>query len=198
MIVNTIASVFVVLGTLAVSASANDAQVIAKHSPYAGFQDREIKSLSESDIEAIRQGRGWGLALPAELSGLPGPLHLLELRDELKLTSDQVAQIQVLYDEMRDEAITAGQIFIETERALSLAFENAELDQDQLEELVAKSAEARARVRLIHLSRHLMTPDILTPTQMQQYAVLRGYQADSCAAAPPGHSPEMWREHNGC
>ena len=53
------------------------------HSPYAGLEAREIKSLSEADIEELRRGGGWGLALPAELNGVPGPAHLLELRDEI-------------------------------------------------------------------------------------------------------------------
>lgn len=40
--------------------------------PYAGMQTREVKSLSAQDIMDLREGRGWGLALPAELNGRPG------------------------------------------------------------------------------------------------------------------------------
>ena len=41
--------------------------------PYAGLETRAIKSLSDEDIAELRRGGGWGLALPAVLSGLPGP-----------------------------------------------------------------------------------------------------------------------------
>lgn len=34
------------------------------HSPYAGLESREIKSLSEADLEDLRTGGGWGWRLP--------------------------------------------------------------------------------------------------------------------------------------
>jgi hypothetical protein len=38
--------------------------VVAQHSgPYAGFEQRPIKSLSAQQIEDLRRGRGMGLAL---------------------------------------------------------------------------------------------------------------------------------------
>lgn len=58
------------------------------HGSYAGFHSREIKALSASDVEGLQQGRGMGLALPAELNGYPGPMHVLELADELNLTEE--------------------------------------------------------------------------------------------------------------
>jgi len=39
------------------------------HRRYEGFETRAITSLSASDIAALEQGKGWGLALPAELNG---------------------------------------------------------------------------------------------------------------------------------
>jgi len=44
-------------------------------SKYAGEENRAIKSLSESDIEELLSGSGWGLAKAAELNGVPGPAH---------------------------------------------------------------------------------------------------------------------------
>ena len=52
-------------------------------SPYSGMQSRPIKALSEQQIADLRAGRGMGLALPAELNGYPGPVHVLELADKL-------------------------------------------------------------------------------------------------------------------
>ena len=56
--------------------------------PYAGMQNRAIKSLSDNDINELRRGGRWGLALSAELNGMPAPAHLLELKDQIPLTSD--------------------------------------------------------------------------------------------------------------
>ncbi|MBW8639387.1 hypothetical protein K1W69_19490 [Hoeflea sp. WL0058] len=166
--------------------------------PYAGFETREIKSLSQEDIEELRRGGGWGLALPAELNGRPGPAHLLELRDELALSADQVEAISAIYEEMRAAAIAAGERFIAAEAALSDAFSGSDLSEETLRGLLAESAAARDELRFVHLSRHLSTPGLLSDAQIRKYNVLRGYSDDPCANAPEGHDPEMWRRHNGC
>ena len=67
------------------------------HSSYAGQQQRSIKSLSDDDIVELQRGGGWGLAKAAELNGVPGPLHLLELKDKIPLSEDQIEQITALY-----------------------------------------------------------------------------------------------------
>ena len=64
-------------------------------SDYAGQETRLIKSLSEDDLEEIARGGGWGLARAAELNGVPGPTHLLELADEIGLTEQQRADIEL-------------------------------------------------------------------------------------------------------
>jgi hypothetical protein len=51
---------------------------------------------------------------------------------------------------------------------------------------------------MVHLSRHLQTPPLLTPHQIARYNQLRGYTSDPCASVPEGHDAEMWRKHNGC
>ena len=57
-------------------------------SPYVGQDTRPIKSLSADDILELRRGGGWGLAKAAELNGMPGPAHLLELKDEIPLSPE--------------------------------------------------------------------------------------------------------------
>ena len=56
------------------------------HRPYAGLQSRPVKALSEQTIADLRAGRGMTMALPAELNGYPGPLHVIELADALALS----------------------------------------------------------------------------------------------------------------
>lgn len=166
--------------------------------PYAGFENRQIKSLSDSDLKQLREGSGWGLALPAELNGRPGPAHLLELKDQIGLTGDQVAAIEEIYADMKREAIAAGERFISAEKALSVAFEASDLDSAKLEALLQEAEDARAALRLVHLKRHIETPPLLTAHQIQRYQVLRGYVSDPCSNVPDGHDAEMWKKHNGC
>jgi Spy/CpxP family protein refolding chaperone len=167
-------------------------------SPYAGEQGREIASLSEDDLAELARGGGWGLARTAELNGVPGPAHLLELADEIDLDAEQRAAITAIRDEMRAEAIAVGERFVAAERALDAAFTNAVPDADALERLVSEAGSARAALRLVHLAAHLRTAPLLTPEQVACYAVLRGYASDPCDAVPEGHDPAVWRRHNGC
>lgn len=178
--------------------SAQDHTHSGRDTPYAGYQTREIKSLSDQDIEEIRRAGGWGLALPAELNGKPGPAHLLELKRELDLSEEQIEAIEAAYQAMRSEAIAAGERFIATEAALSTAFEADDLDESELRDLIRAAASARADLRFVHLSRHLLTPSLLTEEQIRRYNILRGYAADPCGDVPEGHDPDMWRKHNGC
>lgn len=168
------------------------------HSPYSGLESREIKSLSADDLEELRRGGGWRLALPAELNGVPGPAHLLELKDALGLSAEQVEAIEEIFAAMQAEARTAGERLIAAEKALEDAFRAGGLDRDELRELVEEAEDARAELRFIHFSRHLETPPILTAEQIRRYNRLRGYEADPCESVPEGHDPAMWRRHNGC
>jgi Spy/CpxP family protein refolding chaperone len=166
--------------------------------PYAGMQNRAIKSLSERDIEELRRGGGWGLALPAELNGMPGPAHLLELKDKIGLTPDQVQRIQALFDEMRGAAIAAGERLIAAETALEVIFASGKVDDARLRSALAQAESARAELRFIHLSQHGKTTPILKPEQIRRYDILRGYAEDPCKNIPQGHNAEMYRRHMGC
>lgn len=175
------------------------AQDHTAHSAYAGLESREIKTLSDADLDDLRRGAGWGLALSAELNGVPGPAHLLELKDQIGLSREQVAAIEAIFDAMQREAQEAGHRFIEAEAAIEAAFRAGDLGSENLRALIDASAAARAELRFIHLVRHLETPPLLTEGQIARYNELRGYGAGSpCDAVPEGHDPAMWRRHNGC
>jgi hypothetical protein len=166
--------------------------------PYAGFETRAIKSLSGADVEELRRGGGWGLALAAELNGMPGPAHLLELKDEIALTAEQVTAIEAIFQKMKAEAIPAGERLISAEQAIEDAFRGGNLKRDGLRRLIGEAEAARAELRFIHLSRHLEMPPLLTKDQVARYQIHRGYREDPCQNVPEGHDPAMWRLHNGC
>src|SRR4029077_12698676 len=54
--------------------------------------------------ENVRDGRGFGMAFVADQQGYPGPLHVLELKDRLRLTRDQEAKAEVLLAAMLAES----------------------------------------------------------------------------------------------
>src|SRR5215467_7344476 len=105
--------------------------------PYAGLQERTIKTLSDQQIADLRAGRGMGLALAAELNGYPGPIHVLELSDRLGLSPDQRRQVQRLYDAMKTEAIATGERLIDAETALDRAFKDRTITAERLADLSA-------------------------------------------------------------
>lgn len=167
-------------------------------SKYAGEQERTIKNLSADDIKAIRNGEGWGLAKPAELNGYPGPLHVLQMADEIALSDTQREEVEVLYEDMRSKAILAGERYLMAETELDMAFLEGTVDAESLTELVDSSATALGALRNVHLQAHLKMMHILTQEQIKRYNMLRGYTGDPCSAVPQGHDPVMWRKHNGC
>jgi len=148
---------------------------------YRGQQNREIKSLSEKDVEAIRSGKGWGLAKAAELNGYPGPRHVLDLAEQLELSESQFAAMTALFNQMQADAIAAGKRYLAAEKALELAFRDKYVTDEGLNKLVKEAGLARADMRYVHLRIHLSSVDLLSEQQIQKYSHLRGY-------AQGGHS----------
>lgn len=168
-------------------------------SKYSGEETRAIKSLSESDIEELQNGSGWGLAKAAELNGVPGPAHLLELRAELGLDESQIELIQQLFDQMQAQAMATGRKLIEQEKSLDERFKSDIPSSQELEKLINEIGATRSKLRFVHLDTHLKTPDILSSEQIKKYNTLRGYSSDDpCENIPEGHSVEMWKKHNNC
>lgn len=163
----------VMLISLATSAPAQHRQ---HHAPYAGLEQRQIKALSQQQIDDLRAGRGMGLALAGELNGYPGPLHVIELADQLQLAAGQRRQAQQLFETMKAEAVPVGETLIEQERALDRAFAEQTISPDTLTALTARIGETQGRLRAIHLKYHLTTAGLLSPHQRHRYAQLRGYR----------------------
>jgi hypothetical protein len=183
---------------LGFAAQASDTQH-SHVSKYAGQEERLIKSLSLDDISELKRGGGWGLAKAAELNGVPGPAHLLEMKDEIPLDNVQVAAITTIYEKMKSQAIEQGDRLIALELELENHFLNGTITDAILRSSLDAIAEVRKELRYIHLATHLKTPEILSEAQIKKYNALRGYSnPDPCANIPEGHDAEMWRKHNGC
>ena len=157
----------------------------AQETPYAGQEKRAIKSLSARDIDDLENGRGWGLAKAAELNGMPGPKHLLEMKDKIALTAEQAAAIGKLYAAMKGRAVALGKRLVALEGILNAAFAGRDIDETRLRVTLDKIGRVRAELRYVHLATHLKTPALLSSGQIEDYNRLRGYRGSP--AMPKGH-----------
>lgn len=149
--------------------------VWAVQSDYAGQQKRAIKALSESDIEGLRAGRGMGYAKVAELNSYPGPMHVLELASELKLTDDQRKKVEASMASMRKQAKELGAKIIEAETKVDRDFRAGKADPKTVSAELETIGKLNGQLRWAHVKAHIETRKLLTKTQIAKYDELRGY-----------------------
>ncbi len=161
----------------AISLVATPALAQHEQAPYAGLESREIKALSAEEIQAFLSGEGMGMALAAELNGYPGPKHVLELNEELSLSSDQETETQAVFERMRSEAIRLGEEIVAREREVDELFAgHHQMTPSGLEALMNEIARLMGELRYTHLLAHLELRQILTTEQVEKYGQLRGYR----------------------
>jgi Spy/CpxP family protein refolding chaperone len=147
----------------------------APASPYSSWEHRSVKALSHEQIADLRAGRGMGMALPAELNGYPGPVHVLELADRLGLTEPQRARVQELHAAMKAETVPLGERLIAQETDLDRQFATKSVTPASLQAATADIGASQGALREAHLRYHLFTLEVLTPEQIRRYSELRGY-----------------------
>ncbi len=138
-----------------------------EHGHAGGHQAAEACS-AEFD-EVVAEGRGFGMAFAADQNGYPGPMHVLELKDQLKLTVDQEAKAQALLHAMFAESKPKGARLLEAEAKLRRLFADRSADDPAVRAAVGEVERARSEVRLVHLLAHLKTRDLLTEDQRRIY-----------------------------
>lgn len=158
-----------------IAAIVGAAAVLMAASPYAGLEKRSIKALSAERIAALESGSGAGYALAAELNGYPGPRHVLDLADALKLTPAQRARTAALFSEMRRGAMSLGRSLIRQEAALEKLFRDGVAAETALSVQTAEIGATEARLRATHLKYHIRMAGVLTAAQRLAYSELRGY-----------------------
>lgn len=159
----------------------------AQQSPYASQVTRTVKTLSDQEIDDYLDGRGMGFAKAAELNGYPGPAHVLELGEALRLTPEQRARTQQLYDSMHASAVAVGRDLVESERQLDASFSDKSVTTESLAAAVRRIALLQGQLREIHLKAHVAQVAALTPEQIRRYDELRGYRDAGSAATPHVH-----------
>lgn len=162
-----------------------DAVAAENPTPYEGWQDRTIKALSPQEIDDLRDGRGMGLALAAELNSYPGPRHVLDLAERLGLSGEQREAVQTIFDGMQREARRLGALLLQRESALDAAFRDGQADAAGLRSDLEVLAALEGELRFVHLRSHLAVRDLLSAEQVVRYNALRGY--DTAANGPHQH-----------
>ena len=155
-------------------------------SSYKGQQLRNIKALSQSDINGYLSGKGMGFAKAAELNHYPGPRHVLDLSKELELSEKQLKQTQALFNTMQGKAITLGKQLIKHEQKLDQLFAQGSVDKNSLETTLQDIGVTQAKLRNVHLSTHLEQKQLLSKHQIMMYDRIRGY----------GTNGSMGHKHN--
>ena len=145
------------------------------HQSYAGQQDRDVKALSPDEVKQYMSGAGMGYAKAAELNHFPGPMHALELADQLNLSAEQRAQATKLMAAHKAEARTIGEKFVEAEQALDALFRSGNVSPDALELAVNRAAALQGAYRLSHLETHRRMRALMSEEQVRRYDALRGY-----------------------
>ncbi|MGD8983024.1 MAG: hypothetical protein PVH99_03030 [Desulfobacteraceae bacterium] len=158
-----------------------------RHSPYAGQEKREIKALSQEDIEGYLTGQGMGFAKTAELNHYPGPKHVLELAGKLDLEKVQIDQTKEAYNRMHKDAVSLGTTIVEKEGFLDHLFASGRIDAEKLRKITLEIGTLQGELRAVHLRAHLEMRRILTPHQIQRYDELRGYEGAGGEQKHRGH-----------
>jgi hypothetical protein len=142
---------------------------------YAGMQTRDIKALSPEQLADLREGRGMGASLPAELNGAPGPMHVLELSQRLKVSAEQRAALESITADMKASAQDLGAKVIAAEAELDKAFKTGSIDEKGIADTTARIAALQGQLRAVHLTAHLKTKRLLNGQQVMAYNHARGY-----------------------
>lgn len=107
----------------------------------------------------------WGLAKAAELNGVPGAPHLLELKTKIPLSSEQIAEIHAEFKSKQAKSIESGKLLIVHENDLELAFSSGTVSNKSLRTMLKKLGRTRSQESNVHFSAHLTMATILSSAQ---------------------------------
>ena len=174
-----ISSILSVTSAIALTHSKRATQLT--QSPYSDQLTSPIRGLSAQEVDNLLNGRGAGYARTAELNSYPGPLHILELQDQLKVSTEQLQQVESVFQKMNAQAKTLGQDIVERERELSAAFANKQIDPSELQTQTQQLAELYGKLRATHLEAHIEVTPLLSSEQIATYDNLRGYTGNNAS-----------------
>ena len=129
-----------------------------------------------------------GMAKAAELNHYPGPAHVIELKDRLRLSPEQRAAVKRMLARMNAAAKPLGVELIAREQALRCRLSGPHRRAGGGHRRTAEIGALQGRLRAVHLTPISGTRALLNAEQVKLYENLRGYGASG--AAHQHHHPE--------
>ena len=126
-----------------------------------------------ADKESLEKSEGAGMASYADINGYPGPKHVLEMQETLKLTDDQIKDISAIIDEMSENARATGEMIIAKERELESSFRLGKAGESYTKQLATEIGSLRGALRSVHLNAHIQAKSVLTKEQIATYMAIR-------------------------
>jgi len=131
--------------------------------------------LSEAQRAQYLNGEGMGLAKPAEMNHYPGPRHVLQNADRMKLSPEQLAATQKLFDAVQEKAKKLGGEIVDREDELVRIFSSHTADEARVKQLAEEIGSLQGELRAAHLTAHLQERSLLSPEQIRVYDEARDY-----------------------
>jgi Spy/CpxP family protein refolding chaperone len=138
-----------------------------------GHGHRQMQAMLDEIDRVIASGRGAGLAFAADQHGYPGPMHVLELKEQLQLTPAQEVLLMALQHAMFTDSRPKSARLMDAEARLRRLFADGVADEAGVRAAVTEIERARTEVRLVHLLTHLQTRPVLTAEQRRLYHAAR-------------------------
>ncbi|MBI1920195.1 MAG: hypothetical protein HYS23_03835 [Geobacter sp.] len=101
------------------------------------------------------------------------PKNILELWEELNLTSDQLGKIKGIYDRVNLETKKLDDAVNEKEKSLNSMLPGKPQDEKKLKGLVMEIATLNGELRFKRIKANLETAALLTPAQLEWFMGLR-------------------------
>ncbi len=159
-----------------------------EHSQPAAIQsDSTSAGLSAAQRAQYLKGEGMGMAKPAELNHYPGPRHVLDNAERMKLSAEQLEATRALFAEVQAQAKPLGQKLVEREDELLRIFQSQNAEETRVKQLTTEIGSLQGELRAVHLTAHLRERALLSPEQVRVYDELRDYI--------PGERPAPNHQH---
>jgi Spy/CpxP family protein refolding chaperone len=132
-----------------------------------------IKTMSYSQYKAYIDGADqFNLAVVAEINNYPNAQKVIDLKKELDLSADQLAQVTAINSELHRKMKEMGDNVIHNERALDELFRTKKINDGNLIFYTNRYGLYQGEMRNAVLQAAVKVEDILTPSQLKKYQQL--------------------------
>lgn len=141
---------------------------------YASVPHAYPVASDDYEVERLLQDLRVTYTGPAQLHGYPAPAELLDLREYLALSPEQIAEVEDIAARLAIAEKEILQEIIRLEKEIDQALAARELSVEVLHRQAVEVGSLHGRLRATQLEGHLSVATLLSPEQLQLYMRLRG------------------------